>query len=65
MEEADAVVAVSDYTKRRITEKYQVNPKKIEVVSNAVDHNKYKANLAAEITGLKKMVKKLCFLWDD
>ena len=59
MKEADAVVAVSDYTRRRITEKYRVNPKKIEVVPNAVDHAKYKANFAADFTGLKKNGKKI------
>ncbi len=59
MEESDAVVAVSDYTKRRITEKYGVNPKKIEVVPNAVNRTQYQARFAANVSGLKKNGKKI------
>jgi hypothetical protein len=46
LEEADAVVAVSDYTKRRIVDRYDIDPKKIEVVPNAVDQSKYQARFA-------------------
>ena len=59
LEEADAVVAVSDYTCRKIAERYRINPKKIEVVPNAVDHSKYEASFAADMTGLKKNGKKI------
>ena len=59
MEESDVVVAVSDYTRRRIADKYHISPKKIEVVPNAVDHAKYTANFAADFSGLKQNGKKI------
>lgn len=34
---ADAIVAVSDYTKRVIVEKHQISPDKIEVIHNGTD----------------------------
>jgi len=40
MEQADTVVAVSEYTKRRIIGCYNIDPRKIEVVPNAVDPKK-------------------------
>lgn len=37
MEEADRVIAVSDFTKRMIVEKYGIHPDKVTVVYNATD----------------------------
>lgn len=37
MEKADRVIAVSDFTKKVIVDKYGINPDKISVVHNAVD----------------------------
>jgi len=37
MEEADKVITVSHYTKNIVVNRYGINPKKIEVVHNAVD----------------------------
>ncbi len=59
LEEADIVVAVSDYTRRQIINRYDIDPKKIEVVPNAVDHAKYKANFAADFSHLKNNGKKI------
>src|SRR3989344_5822551 len=39
MRSADSVIAVSNYTKRKIIENYGVDPKKIRVVHNAVDYS--------------------------
>jgi glycosyltransferase involved in cell wall biosynthesis len=36
MQKADRIIAVSNFTKRVITEKYGINPNKIDVVHNAV-----------------------------
>jgi len=36
---ADLVIAVSNFTKNQILQHYEVNPDKIRVVHNAVDHN--------------------------
>lgn len=58
LEEADAVVAVSDYTKRRIVDRYDIDPKKIEVVPNAVDQSKYQARFA-DFPHLKNSGKKI------
>jgi len=59
LEEADVVVAVSDYTKRQITARYNIDPEKIEVVPNAVDHAKYKVNFASNVSHLKNNGKKI------
>ena len=59
LEEADIVVAVSDYTRRKISDCYHIDSKKIEVVPNAVDHAKYKANFAADFSYLKDNGKKI------
>ena len=37
MEEADAVVAVSEYTRRMIIERYHIEEKKVHVVHNGID----------------------------
>lgn len=39
MENADAVIAVSNFTKNKIVQHYGINPDKISVVHNAVDLN--------------------------
>ena len=38
MEQADAIIAVSDYTKRKIVHHYGIAPGKITVVHNSVEH---------------------------
>ena len=40
MRKADAIIAVSNYTKKKIVEHYGINPHKITVVHNGVDLNK-------------------------
>jgi glycogen(starch) synthase len=37
MEKADRIIAVSNFTKKVIVEKYGINPDKVEVIYNAVD----------------------------
>jgi glycosyltransferase involved in cell wall biosynthesis len=56
---ADAVVAVSDYTKRRIVENYCADPAKITVVPNAVDRHKFPPRPADSVFNIKKNGKKL------
>jgi len=41
MNKADRIMAVSNFTKNKVIEHYGVNPKKIEVVHNAVAFNDY------------------------
>jgi len=57
-ENADAVAAVSAYTKRRIVNDYGAAPGKIVVVPNAVDHGEY-AGPADHLLKLKKSGKKI------
>ncbi len=59
LEAADAVVAVSDYTKRRIVDCYGASAQKITVVSNAVNRAEYAAPLPDEFLKLKKNGKKI------
>ena len=59
LEIADAVVAVSDYTKRRIVDCYGINPDKIKVVPNAIDRDKYPAVSVDEFSNLKRNGKKI------
>ncbi len=56
---ADAVAAVSGYTKRRIVDCYGANAQKITVVPNAVNRAEYAAPLADEFLKLKKNGKKI------
>ena len=56
-EKADAVIAVSDYTKRVITENYGIDEKKISVVPNAIDHDAYAARFCD--FAIKKSGKKV------
>ena len=58
-QDADAVVAVSDYTKRRVIGDYGVNPAKVAVVPNAVNHAEYAAPLADDFLKLKRSGKKI------
>lgn len=41
MEQADAIVAVSEFTKKIITEKYGISPEKVAVVHNGIDEVDY------------------------
>ncbi|PIR57757.1 MAG: 4-alpha-glucanotransferase [Parcubacteria group bacterium CG10_big_fil_rev_8_21_14_0_10_38_31] len=45
MEEADAVIAVSNFTKDIIVRHYGINPEKINVVHNGVDEREFNHNL--------------------
>jgi glycosyltransferase involved in cell wall biosynthesis len=56
---ADAVAAVSDYTKRRVVDCYGAAPKKITVVPNAVNHAEYAPAVSDEFLKLKKNGKKI------
>src|SRR3989344_2137849 len=38
MRAADAIIAVSNYTKQKIVDKYGIAPEKVRVVYNAVEH---------------------------
>ncbi|MFA5249189.1 MAG: glycosyltransferase family 4 protein [Candidatus Paceibacterota bacterium] len=57
-EEADRIIAVSDYTKRKIVENYGVRASKISVVPNAVDASIYLSN-DFQPMALKKQGKKI------
>ena len=48
MEEADRIIAVSQFTKNKIVEHYSINPDKITVVHNAVEFNDNRFDKAAE-----------------
>lgn len=59
MEAADAVAAVSDYTRRRIIDCYGADVEKIKVVPNAVNHGEYSADTFDDFLRLKKNGKKI------
>lgn len=59
LERADAVVAVSDYTKRRIVDCYNIDPGKIKVVPNAIDHSKLSVSESCDLEHLKKSGKRI------
>jgi len=59
MEEADRVISVSNYTKRKIIENYGIAPEKIQVVHNAIDFENYTMERIHE---LKKDNKVVLFL---
>jgi len=59
MEAADEIIAVSNYTKSKIIEKYGISPYKINVVHNAVDFED-KPNI--EEFGIKKKDKVVLFM---
>jgi glycogen synthase len=53
---ADKIIAVSNFTKKKIVEHYGINPDKIEVVHNAVDLSIYPQNNNFEIKKLSRIV---------
>jgi len=55
MSEADKVITVSKFTKDLVVEKYGVDPERIEVVHNAIEHSDYDLNsfVAQSIVKLK------------
>jgi glycogen(starch) synthase len=59
MEEADAVITVSNLTRNIVIEKYGINPEKVFTVHNAVDHSQQKAK---EAKGRKFDEKLVTFL---
>ena len=59
MKYADAVIAVSNFTKNKITQHYGINPNKINVVYNAVEP---KGDNAGEIFEIKRYNKIVLFL---
>lgn len=61
MEKADAVVAVSNYTKNKILENYGIAPEKIKVVHNAIDPECFNQTLQSynQLFDLKKAGKKI------
>ena len=59
MESADEIIAVSNYTKNMIVEKYGISPNKINVVHNAVDFEDKSNN---EEFGIKKNDKIVLFM---
>lgn len=48
MEEADVVIAVSQFTKRMIVERYGISPDKIRVVHNGIDTEEYMPSASNE-----------------
>jgi glycosyltransferase involved in cell wall biosynthesis len=56
MEEADAVVAVSNYTKQKIIEHYGIPAEKIKVVHNGVEFENYALEKMHELKKTKKIV---------
>ncbi|MCG2809146.1 MAG: glycosyltransferase family 4 protein [Candidatus Portnoybacteria bacterium] len=40
--QADAVIAVSDFTKNKITQHYGINPNKVKVVHNAINYDEFR-----------------------
>jgi len=61
MEKADAVIAVSNYTKNKIIENYGIAPDKIRVVHNAIDPEYFsqKVENPNQLFNLKKAGKKI------
>jgi len=61
MEQADIVVAVSQFTKNKIVENYGIDEAKIKVVHNAIDQNFFNQELKSpnELLDLKKAGKKI------
>ncbi|MBW2977181.1 glycosyltransferase family 4 protein [Candidatus Woesearchaeota archaeon] len=56
---ADSIIAVSGYTKNKITAHYGINPEKINVVHNAVE---FEQNIKNEDFGIKKNGRVVLFL---
>lgn len=59
---ADVVVAVSNFTKDKIIKHYGIDPYKVKIVYNAVDHIENQKNEFIEPVSLKKNSKLVLFL---
>jgi glycosyltransferase involved in cell wall biosynthesis len=61
MEKADAVIAISNYTKNTIMENYGIEPSKIKVVYNAINPDYFDQTLSGpnQLLSLKKAGKKI------
>ena len=60
MQQADAVIAVSHFTKNKIAAHYDINPEKIAVVHNAIDNDV--TNFRKKLLDIKKYNKLVLFL---
>lgn len=49
LQKADKVIAVSDFTKRMVVDKYLVNPKNVEVVHNGVELDEFPVSTLPEL----------------
>ncbi|MFO8016317.1 MAG: glycosyltransferase family 4 protein [Candidatus Woesearchaeota archaeon] len=56
MANADRVIAVSNYTKNLVVQNYGIDPRKIDVVHNAVEFNDYRFKDARIIDGMKTVL---------
>lgn len=56
MEEADVIIAVSNYTKEKIINNYGINPSKIQVVHNGVEHEDYSLDRLNALRNHNKVV---------
>jgi glycosyltransferase involved in cell wall biosynthesis len=56
--EADAIIAVSGFTKNILISKYGISPEKIEVVYNGIDREEYK-EIPSRISALKEAGNKI------
>lgn len=56
MQEADSIIAVSNFTKNIIVKKYGINPDKVHVVHNAVEFNDNKFNEKSKMKDTDKIV---------
>ena len=61
MEKADKIIAVSNFTKKIIEDKYGINPKKIQVIHNRINADEYEEKDSAneQIFSVKKDGKKI------
>ncbi len=61
MEKADAIIAISNFTKNKIIENYGIEPSKIKVVYNAINPDYFDQTLSGpnELFELKKAGKKI------
>lgn len=58
MEEADEIIAVSDFTKSKIIKHYGINPEKIKVVHNGISYRKNEVS-SSDVSALKRAGKKI------
>jgi len=56
MEQADHIIAVSNFTKNKIIQHYHIPPEKITVVHNAVDFTNFKSNRDFKINKKDKII---------